>query len=99
MGKPVAMKPSPKLTREDYQNFSARRQEIADKAGAANADTKTLYKTYEKKGLHKGAFQLVDRIKKMEAGKRADWLRALDKYRGWEDLDAQGDMIEDTKAA
>lgn len=95
MGKPVSIKQSPVLSKDEYQQFSAERQAIADKAGAANADTKQLYKTYAKKGLHKPAFQLVDRLKKMEAGKRSDFLRALDRYREWEGLDAQGDMIED----
>lgn len=102
MGKPINLKEPPEapvLSHDEYNEFSKKRQDIANKAGTANADIKKLYETAEKQGLHSAAFKQVDKLKKMQAGERADWLRGFDQYRGWENLDAQGDMIDGAQEA
>lgn len=102
MGKPINLKEPPEapvLSEEDFHKFARERQVIADKAGTASADIKALYKKFTGLGLHEEAFKLADKLSKMEAGKCADFLRALDKYRAFKNLDAQGDVFDGKLAA
>ncbi len=97
MGKPIDMKQGPEdqtLSQADYEKFVEERQAIANRAGAADAELKALYKTYEKKGLHKQAAQLTDKLKKLESGARADYILHLKRYIDWDGLDAQGDLLD-----
>lgn len=52
----------------------------------------------ERYGIHKAAWRFVMKLDRLEPGKMADFLRAFDEYRMLRNLDAQGDIVDQSEA-
>jgi hypothetical protein len=72
-------------------DVAALKQELDD-AGTAHASG---WKKADPLGIHPEAAKLYCRLDKMEDTKRADFLRAFDRYREWSDWAIQPDMFDD----
>jgi hypothetical protein len=82
------------LTEDQFLDFLddvANAKQAIDDANMSNANA---WKKADKLGIHSQAAKLVQRLRKMEPLKRADFLRSFDKYRPWAGLDEQPDMLD-----
>jgi hypothetical protein len=71
------------------------KQDLDDAAMAHAAE----WKKAEPLGIHSAAAKLFAQLDRMEDLKRADFLRAFDRYRNWAAWNAQSDLLETTETA
>jgi hypothetical protein len=83
-----------------FQTFVAEAASAKQELDDANMAHAGAWKKADALGIHAQAAKLYCRLDKMEATKRADFLRAFDQYREWAGhWVAQPDMLEDDGAA
>lgn len=84
-----------RLTAKQFKSFIGSVGELRQDLDDASMAHAAEFKKADSLGIHKAASALVMKLDKMEAAKRADFLRSFDTYRDWmEEWDAQADLLE-----
>ncbi len=92
-------KPERHVSKGDLEKLLKATQVCDRDAGEAKATLAAAYDRAVKKGLNKDAFRFVNKLHRMDAGRAAHVIRALNLYIDMLGLDAQADLEDAMNAA
>ena len=89
------LNPPTQIPDAKIKKYAAAISSAKTKCDDANMARAGLFKQAEDAGLHRDALKLATKLSGQDPAKRADFLRAFDRYREVLGLDDQGDLLED----